>query len=79
MRWIYALKSTWYLVSTKGEHACMESRKIPQKVGQQQKHQTDKTTERREAQACQIKDYKPVTVWPNPADEQFRLRTLSKI
>ena len=73
------MKSTWYLVSTKGEQARMESCKIPQKVGQQQKHQRDKTTERCKVEACQIKDYKPVTVWPNPADDRFRLRTLPKI
>jgi hypothetical protein len=56
----------------------MESCKIPHKVGQQ-KHQTDNTTERRELQACLIKDYKTATVWPNPADDQFRLRTLLTI
>jgi hypothetical protein len=76
MGWIYALKSTWYLVSTKGEHAFMESCKIPQKVGQQQKYQADKTTEIRQLQACQIKGYKPVTVWSNHADDQIRLRAL---
>jgi hypothetical protein len=54
---ICALKNTWYIVSTKGEHVCMESCKIPHNVGQQ-KHQTDKTTERRELQACQIKDFR---------------------
>jgi len=54
---IYALKNTWYIVSTKGEHVCMESCKIPHNVGQQ-KHQTDKTTERRELQACQLKDFR---------------------
>jgi len=73
------LKSTWYLVSTKCEHARMESCKVPHKVGQQQKHQTDETAERREVQACQIKDDKAVAVSPNPADDQLRVRTLPKI
>jgi len=37
---IYALKSMWYILSTKGEHVCIESCKIPHKVGQQNYQQT---------------------------------------